>query len=361
MDEHYNLTRIKKKKAKYNVIYGQRSNGKTFAVLEEIVKNYFQTGKRGAYIRRFDEDFKRNRAKNLWNGLIENDILQKYNHNYTEIYYYSGCAYMAYRDEKGNLFHEDEPFCYYFALTSMEHDKSVNFDSITTICYDEFISRKFYLPDEFIVFMNVLSTIIRNRTDVTIYMLGNTINKYCIYFKEMGLTHILNMKRGDIEVYEYGVSGLTVAVEYAENFDGNENSHVYFAFDNPKLQMITKGEWELDIYPHCPIKYLPKEIIFNYFIDFNDELLHAEIINHEGNIFTFIHVKTTPIKEIDKDLVFCPHHSYKRNYRRNLLRTYDQLGKFIYSQFYADKVFYQDNSIGNLVDNYIKWCRTEKV
>ena len=37
-------------------------------------------------------------------------------------------------------------------------------------------------------FMNVLSTIIRDRENIKIFMLGNTVNKYCPYFDEMGLT-----------------------------------------------------------------------------------------------------------------------------------------------------------------------------
>ena len=45
-------------------------------------------------------------------------------------------------------------------------------------------------------------------------MLGNTVNRYCPYFKEMGLAHIKEMKPGDIDLYRYGDSELTVAVEY---------------------------------------------------------------------------------------------------------------------------------------------------
>ena len=33
---------------------------------------------------------------------------------------------------------------------------------------------------------------------------------------------------------------------------------VYFAFNNPKLQMITSGAWEMAIYPHNKVKYKPK-------------------------------------------------------------------------------------------------------
>ena len=38
-DEYYSLDRIKEFHAQYNLIFGKRSNGKTYAVLYEILKN----------------------------------------------------------------------------------------------------------------------------------------------------------------------------------------------------------------------------------------------------------------------------------------------------------------------------------
>ena len=126
----------------------------------------------------------------------------------------------------------------------MEHDKSTSYPDITIIVYDEAISRDGYITDEFVLFCNVLSTIIRQRDDVVIYMLGNTVNKYCPYFVEMGLTDVKNMKEGDLQVYSYGDSRLKVAVQFTDSISKKgKASDVYFAFNNPKLQMITgKGQ-----------------------------------------------------------------------------------------------------------------------
>ena len=54
--EYYNLKKIDSKNALYNIIIGQRSNGKTYAVIEKAIKAYFKTGERTAYLRRFKED-----------------------------------------------------------------------------------------------------------------------------------------------------------------------------------------------------------------------------------------------------------------------------------------------------------------
>ena len=187
-------------------------------------------------------------------------------------------------------------------------------------------------------------------------MIGNTVNQYCPYFKEMGLTNVRKMQPGNIEIYNYGESGLRVAVEYTESPEDGKPSDVYFAFNNPKLTMITGGAWEIDIYPHCPCKYKPKEIIFTYFIAFVDDLLQCEIIQHEDLLFTFIHRKTTPLKDDTNDLIYSPDFNPRPNYRRKITAPTRELERKILWFFKNDKVFYQDNQIGEVVRNYLLWC-----
>ena len=52
----YSLKKIDKMNARYNVIYGERSNGKTYAVLERALENAIKNKKAFAYLRRWDED-----------------------------------------------------------------------------------------------------------------------------------------------------------------------------------------------------------------------------------------------------------------------------------------------------------------
>ena len=58
----------------------------------------------------------------------------------------------------------------------------------------------------------------------------------------------------------------------SEDNKGKEASHKYFAFNNPKLEMITGGAWELSLYPHLPYKYKPKNVVLTYYIEFNDNI-----------------------------------------------------------------------------------------
>lgn len=361
--KYWNIENILSKYCPYNMIIGERSNGKTYGTIKHGLEEYFKNGSEIAIIRRMEEDFRGKRATTLFAPFIENNVIQKLSKGkYNSVKYYSQRWYFQHIEEdKKKCYTEETPFAYAFALSSMEHDKSSSYPRVRTIIFDEFITRNIYLNDEFVTFQNTLSTIIRDRNNATIFMLGNTVNKYCPYFKEMGLTNITKQEQGTIDVYTYGDSGLRVAVEFCGN-KTEKKSDVYFAFNNPKLKMIKTGTWEIDIYPHLPCKYLPKDIRYMYFIKFNDEILQCEIIRVVEPItkrlvaFTYIHRKTTDIRdENGKYLVYQEDFSPLSNYKRRITKPKSDIEKYILSFFVTDKVFYQDNDVGEIVRNYLQW------
>ena len=354
--KYYSLKNILEYKAQYNMIFGERSNGKTYAVL----KYALERGKKLAYVRRYREDFRGKRGQALYQALVENGEIEKATGGeWSNVYYYGGKWYFCNYADNGERVVNPEPFAYAFALTETEHDKGSSFPDIEIVMFDEFLSRGAYLTDEFVLFMNTLSTIIRQRDNVKIFMCGNTVNKFCPYFSEMGLKHIKEMKQGDIDVYTYGNTELRVAVEYADSPNRGKKSDVYFAFDSPELKMITSGAWEIAVYPHCPVKYKPKDVCFTYFIEFDRELLQAEIVKSGANYFTFIHRKTTPLKDPAKDLIFSPEPSALPNHRRRITRPFLNVEKMIWSFYATEKVFYQNNEVGEIVRNYLLWCKKE--
>lgn len=357
--KYYSLNKINKKNATYNVIFGERSNGKTYATLKQALENYFDNGSQFAYIRRWSVDVQPKRMNNLFNAIIEDGYLEKLSGGkFTAIFYRTGRFYLCTYNDKGKpIYNEEDIIGYAFSLSENEHNKANSYPRVTTIIFDEFLTNKIYLPDEFILFMNTVSTIVRQRTNVKIYMLGNTVNKYCPYFKEMGLTNILSMKQGSIDLYTYGDSKLKVAVEYADSKKKFKKNNFYFAFNNPKLKMITGGAWELNIYPHAPVKWLPKNIIFTYFIDFNDNIYQCEIINKDTNVFTYIHEKTTPIKNPDKDIIYTLDYNPKINYNVNILKPLTDYQQKIAWFYTHDRVYYQDNNVGDAINNYLKICK----
>lgn len=339
----------------YYLIYGERSNGKTYSALTYALKKT-KEGEQFAYIRRFGEDIRKKNLITLFSGHeANNKIAEITNGEWTSIDYTASKFYYRKTSENGDAEVSKDPIGFAFDLNSMEHYKSTSFPMVTTIIFDEFMSRSGYIPNEWILFTNVLSTIIRHRSNVKIIMLGNTVNKYCPYFQEMGLTHIKDQKQGTIELYNYADTGLQVVCEYTQSSakKGGKESDVYFAFDNPELKMITGGEWEIAIYPHLAIKIKPKDVIANFFIEFNEELLHGEVINNNG-IFVFIHKKTTPIKN-DDDVVYSTQPSEKWNYKMCLTRCDDKLSRFINKCIRENNIFFSTNEVGEIFRNYIIW------
>ena len=175
----------------------------------------------------------------------------------------------------------------------------------------------------------------------------------------MGLKGVKKQEKGTIDIYTYGSSSLKVAVEYSDFPSKKKASNKYFAFDNPKLQMITNGGWEIDIYPHLPRKYAPKNLVYHFYINFDDELLQGNIICIDNEVFIYIHRKTTPIREDNQQLVYQQSVDYRSHYSTNILKPTNRIQKLIVQMFINKKVFYQDNEVGEIVNNFINWCRTE--
>lgn len=363
--DYYSLKKIMQVPAQYYVIFSMRSNGKTYSVLKYALQRYFETGEQLGIVRRWDVDFVgATSMKSCYNSLMQNgegmnDIAILSGGKYTGVTYHDKQYFLTVWDEETQKeIRTDKVIAYAFALTQMEHGKSGSYPNITTVLFDEFITRDVYLTDEFIKWQNTISTIKRLRTNLTIFMCGNTISKYaCPYFGEMGLKHIGKMSPGDIDTYTYGNTGLTVRVEYGERVKKMTKEHdAYFAFDNPNLKLMTSGDvWEMDFYPHLidEYKYKMTEILFSCFIIPDEEtILQCDVVQHNGMRYMFIHQKTTGIRHPEKDIVYQTAASARPNVRRSILRDRSTLGQRIAWFFVSEKVFYQDNDIGEIVRAY---------
>ena len=350
--------------AYYYMVIGERSNGKTHSALDYSLHRFFDSGEQFAYIRRWGEDIRRKNVGNLFGTFIKNGTINKYSRQrYNSVDYIGNRFYLTREesDDKGKplTIKSEEPIGFAFDLNSMEHIKSMSFPGITTIIFDEFLSRNGYLPNEFILFTNMISTIVRQRDNVKILMLGNTVNMYSPYFAEMGLKHMKDMKQGTVDVYQYANSKLQVVVEYCDDGSksGGKKSDVYFAFDNPELKMITQGSWEIAIYPHLTSKFKPKDVVAQFFIEFEGEILHGHLVALPDSYpFVFLHRKTTPIQDEIEDIVYCQKPSHLSNRRVGVSCHKDKLSRFLVKCLRESRVFYSENEIGEVFRNYLLWA-----
>ena len=196
-----------------------------------------------------------------------------------------------------------------------------------------------------------------------ILMFANTVNKYCPYFNEMGLSGVKKQQQGTIDIYSYPSTDLKIALEYCEDNtkSGGKEHNKYFAFDNPRLKMITTGEWEIDIYPHLPCKFKPSEVSYTFYINFDGDIVECKIIDslELGFPFIFCHYKSTKLKEKENEdrIVYQKEASPNPLIINNITKPTNKASQFIWSFFQNNKVFYQSNDIGEIVNNYILSCK----
>lgn len=354
LKQYYDRTEIDKTEASYRMIMGQRSNGKTYSVLKTIIENYLNNGERAAYIRRYGEEITPRNIQLLFTpflGLIEELSEGKWNN----VYYRAGCFYLIRSDEEGDTIAKDTtPFCITRAINTWETTKGQDAGELSLICFDEFATRDAYLRDEFIKFCNLLSSLIRDRDNVVIYMLANTVNKYCPYFKEMGLGDVSQMEQGSIRVYNFGQSDLRVAVEYCSPVKATEKvASKLFAFDNPQLEMVKNGKWEIKNYARPPYPILDYMVLKDFYILFNEQLIKGKVVHWNKDIFIFFHRQTKDIQIDELTPFYTDEFSSSICHVRDLRDCPTELHKIIKNLILKNSICFSDNEVGEIVRNWL--------
>lgn len=357
LQKYYDRTAIDETNASYRLIIGQRSNGKTYSVLKTIIEQYFAEGKRSAYIRRYAEEITPKNCQLLFSqpSLIQL-IIDLSGGEYNGTFYRANCFYFAFYDEDGKIEKKDNiPFCITRSVNTWETTKGQDAGELHLLCYDEFMTRSGYLSDEFVKFCNLLSSLIRDRKDCVIYMLANSVNKYCPYFEEMGLQDVDKMEQGEIRVYTYNNSDLKVAVEYCATVEATKKTaSKYFAFENAQLAMITSGAWEIKQYARAPYPLHEEDIFKRFYIKFGGQLICGEVILRAPDLFIFFRRQTKDI-EIDE---LTPYYSAEFStsvcHVRFLKDCPTELHKLIKDLIVKNSMCFATNEVGEIVRNWLQ-------
>ena len=140
------------------LIWGQRSNGKTYGTIERVMRE----GKRFAYIRRYDNEITRKEINDL---ISPHDIVKLTNGEYNDYEYKSGKFTYVVRDQNGKVIKTaPKDFGMTFSLNTWERYKGADRGLFDYVVFDEFMSDR-ELTDEWECFQQMLWTILRNRTN----------------------------------------------------------------------------------------------------------------------------------------------------------------------------------------------------
>ena len=356
--------------AQIYMFIGERSNGKTYSALSYALDNFTKDGGRFAYVRRLSESVRAKYMRELFNGNISTGDVQRHfkQIGFDGITFYCGSFFPYVETDKHKRERSIEPCGYTFAINTWETSKGATYPDVTTIIFDEFLTRQYYLPNEPYLFENLISSIVRQRDNVRVIMLANTVSWTAPYFNEWGLNHVREMEQGTFDEYKTGDGKRKIIVCYTEHA-GTKASDVYFSYDNPRSRMITSGVWETAMYPPIPKNqdgWEKGEPCYIQSIDgWSAKIFPAstpdgqEVILVYDNGREIIHNEPPYIDNRYKDRIVYTDYFYPCvNCRMALTKHTDDYSKFIVKCLREGRVFYANNTVGENIRNYLKFSTT---
>lgn len=352
----------------YIVNISERSTGKTtqWLLLALVMNKLYKTT--FAYMRQFQQQITPKNCGKVFETLKEFGYIEKITNNkYQDIYLWGGVFRYCNRDEKTQkIIEESEPIGYALSVDNSEIYKSnFNVNTCDIVIFDEFISNK-YTDDEFNNFLQLLSTVGRQRAEFYIIMLGNTLNYYNKYLQELGINReIRKMKFGDKRMIENGMVKVFVELISMEKQKQTKVGQLKekitlfrFGFGDSRFNALTGGDWNIKQYPHIPnFVDIKNDLKFNSFIvKLNEDSIKGTLYQHKNISY----------------ILFTPYNSeYKGDIRRYTLSQplfenerysvgYSKSDVLIWTTILkTDKVYFATNDCGLILDEYIKRCNVE--
>lgn len=357
------------------VIFGKRSNGKSYSVLDYGLEQYGTFGKSFVYVRRFDEEIAPKWTEQLYTHHFRNGRVDKWikNEKWNGVEVKKSRITLtatSWNKGKRSIIRAEQPLAYMLSLNTWQHSKGITLPDIGFIMFDEFLTRDWYLPDEVNTWQNLMSSIVRSNGDIKIFMLANTVNVSSPYFTEMGLYHISEMKPGSTALYTTADGKGQFAVEYTGAKGGGDDSDKFFSvYDNPASRMITTGEWETSVYPRCPYDLDKCRLITSVYFMYLREVVKCSVYIYEDRAFLYIvqsngsryfqDADMREIKPMYKNMIIYSDVPLTNHvYRFAITKQSDDLSKLIVKLLREGYTFYANNRAGETLRNYLKWSQT---
>ena len=154
--------------ALFNFVVGERGTGKTYQFKDWAISDFIKNKNQFVYVRRYKTEF-----KDI--GNFFDDMIKKYpDHEFSVAH--------------GKFYIDKEIAGFYIPLSTSITKKSVAYPNVNKIGFDEFILEKstlHYLPNEVNAFLGLYETIARDRNNVRVMFMANSvtlINPYFLFF-----------------------------------------------------------------------------------------------------------------------------------------------------------------------------------
>lgn len=367
MNDYWTSKKLRNKYPNANIyfVYGGRSAGKSFdsksLTLDAAISSLSDHDNRFMLIRRFDSECTAPKLKNYYNNVkiwsADNDLNTFTDGKYNNVIPYHSSIYLG----NGKDIDYDAQVGYYMALENEQDWAGASIEDVTTMVFEEAISRTKYLIDEPAKLMNMYCTIDRNRGKVKLWMFGNPLGKYIPYIVDWGLKPFID-KLEDGEMKALYIPVPDVNGEYPHGSDTKERvaavyrkDYLQIAIEHTKSRSdgtkvigkhadtLITGKWQVDNKPKLFHNYKNDKLVYRIIFELDTYRFIAEYRVNGYNRYWFIYPKRTSIKANSRVISTVPNTSIK--YTVNLVgrtRTESEL----FSQFNKSNVFYCNDDCG---------------
>ena len=164
---YYTLDKVISYNIPVNIIITERGYGKSYSVKDYVVSRYLKYHEQFIYIRRYENELK----SVFEHGSSENpkDFFDDLKEKYPE-------HELSAKNRKFTC--DKQVFGYAKRMTEAQDLKSSTYVNVKTIIIDEYPiekGKRYYLPNEGMILLGMFDSIIRNRSDVKIFILGNAV------------------------------------------------------------------------------------------------------------------------------------------------------------------------------------------
>ena len=354
---YYNLDNIDKENAQINLIFGERSNGKSYQVkhkkainpyLESVEKSVTER-KRFMLIRRWKEEIKPEKIEQYF---LDVDIYKLTEGKYNCLSLYKGKIWLSnYDPESKPQIKRGDYIGYVVALSTEQTYAGASYLDVDNMIFEEFMARGAYLPHEPDKLMNLYSTVDRKRGTTKLWLVGNTISRVCPYIEEWGLHKIITeQKQGTIVTKEINTGfiddegneeSIKLAIEYCKST--GTSSHVI----GKHKTMLNQGAWQSDPQPHLPLSYNEYDVMFRMIFKYGEFKFIAEyLFDNVDNYCWYIYPYKDEIK--DDILVISDEVKLDRHWQRNVYNIdIDNITlKRLLNTFRENNIFYSSDLCG---------------
>lgn len=343
---YYNMDNLDSKNALFNILYGERSNGKSFQVkMKKAIKHYLETGKRFIYMRRFKEEVTTYLVSQYFADI---DIGELTEGKYNTVEIWRKTIYFAKYDPDTLKTTRGEKIGYVVCLNTEQNYAGGSYLDVDNIIFEEFMSRGLYLQSEVDKLANFWCTVDRKRGHVKVWLIGNTLSRANPYLVEWDLLRdVVKQKQGTIIEKEIPINdeiSIKLAIEYCEN--SGDTSYVF----GKHAKMLNEGEWQSDPQPHLSKSICEYRKLFRCCFVYKSFQFLGEVVQdpETGTKHWFIYPRTKIRRNPEKILVLSDVVRPLKNWQSDIyhLKTNNKRLLNFADLFTWDNIFYSDDLTG---------------